>query len=82
MSKGCVAKFDEERGVLHAKVEVRKSELRVNPLGAGFDGELEGRCVAVAFDGEFDTAALTGGGGPGGLPELVGGAIASDDGCF
>ena len=34
--------------------------------------------VAVALDGEFDTAALARGGGPGGLPEVVGIAIGCD----
>lgn len=38
--------------------------------------------ITVAFDGEFDAAALTGGGGPGGLPELVGVPIGGNDGDF
>lgn len=46
------------------------------------DGELEGVCVAVAFDGEFDAAALARFWRPGGLPERVADAIGGDDGDF
>ncbi len=54
--------------------------LGLDTLSPRFHGELEGFAVAVAFDGEFDTAALTGDRGPGGLPEKVARAVRGNDG--
>jgi hypothetical protein len=56
------------------------NDLGLNTLCPCLHGELEGFAVAVAFDGEFDTAALSRGRGPGGLPEKVARAVRGNDG--
>lgn len=48
--------------------------------GPGLNGKLERLAIAIAPDGELHTSPLTRGWGPGGLPELVGVAIACDNG--
>lgn len=53
----------------------RNLALLADAFGSCFDSQLEGCAVAVSFDGKLDTSALAWGGGPGGLPEMIGCAI-------
>ncbi len=61
-------------------LEVIQGFLLVGGFCSGLDGELEGLALAVAFNRKFHTATFARLGGPGGLPEVVGGAVGSGDG--